>query len=263
MVWSYESFENWFLGFAYSAEGLTLVGRIARRVALPPAMVDDLRQEWVLAVRHTVASRATGPELAIDFIDADTALSYVTAALRNKAIDLFRNSRRAPEPTDADGVSMPHDRADAMPRELRNVSPSAEELALEREWCEVARQEITNDLHGNRLTCPGCPAPRVAQIALYAVSVWCDSQEHERLPAWAAEIQGGTRELDQLVYQALIRIFPEHAERTADGRLATSARKMKQRCGGCVRDLLAEIALRCHTLVTADADSDVDGRDHV
>jgi hypothetical protein len=200
--------------------------------------------------------------LRVDLVDADSAASYVTAALRNRAIDLLRKDRRTPEPVDSDLLAMPARSSTASPAELRGVSPSAEAVAVERAWCEVARQEITNDLHANRLRCPGCPPPRVAQIALYALNVWCDRPLHESLPAWAAEIQGGTRELDQLVYHALIQIFPENIQRNDDGRLAASARKMKQRCGDCVRDLLGEIAIRCHTMMSGDAPSDVDGHDH-
>jgi hypothetical protein len=262
LSWSSESFDEWFLAFAYSPDGLTLVRRVSRRFGLGPAIVDDLRQEWVLAVRKTLANPTGGPRLRVTFVDADSAASYVTAALRNKAIDLLRKDRRTPEPVNADLLAAPSRSSSASPAELRSVSPSAEALAMDRAWCELARREITSDLYANRLRCPGCPPLRVAQIALYALNVWCDCPAHESLPAWAAEIEGGTRELDQLVYHALIQIFPEHVGRNDDGRLAANTRKMKQRCGDCVRDLLGEIAIRCHTLTSADAVSDVDGRDH-
>lgn len=262
MAWSYEAFEDWFLGFAYSTEGTSLVHRAAGRLGLAPAIADDLRQEWVLAVRRTVAGRARGSDRLIEFVDADTSASYVTRALQNKAIDLLRKDRSTPEPIDPGRPSMAANWSDATPHELRAVSPSAEALVTERDWCETARQQITNDLHGNVLRCPGCPAPRVAQIALYAINVWCDRPTHESLPSWTAEIQGGTQELDQLIYQALLQIFPEQVQRSADGRLAANVRKMKQRCGDCVRDLLRDIARRCHTLTTGDVVSDVDGLDH-
>jgi hypothetical protein len=261
LSWSSESFDEWFLDFAYSPDGLTLVRRVARRFGLGPAIVDDLRQEWVLAVRNTFANPAGGARLRGDLVDADFAASYVSAALRNKAIDLLRKDRRTPAPVNADVFAIPSRSSTASP-ELRSVSPSAEALAVQRSWCDVARQEITNDLHSNRLRCPGCPPPRVAQIALYAINVWCDHPLHEPLPAWAAEIRGGTQELDQLVYHALIHIFPEHVARNDDGRVAASARKMKQRCGDCVRELLAEVAIRCHTMMSGDALSDVEGHDH-
>jgi hypothetical protein len=261
LSWSSESFDEWFLAFAYSPDGLTLVHRVSRRFGLGAAIVDDLRQEWVVSVRNTLADPAGEPQLRVDLADEDSAASYVTAALRNKAIDLLRKDRRRPEPVNADFLAMPS-RSSSASSQLRSVSPSAEAVAVERAWCDVARQEITNHLHANRLRCPGCPPPRVAQIALYALNVWCDRPQHEALPAWAAEIQGGTGELDQLVYHALIQIFPEHIERDDDARLAASARKMKQRCGDCVRALLGEIAIRCHTLMSGDALSDVDGHEH-
>jgi hypothetical protein len=231
--WAAEDFATWLLVYAYGAEAARLVARVCANHHLPPAVADDLRQEWVLSLLRTAERRL--PE----WIETESeARAYALRALPNRAIEFTRRGRRDPEPLEPreqalGGATLPWH---------QHAGPPTDD-----HWCEHTRRHVTTAFHDGAITCSGCPAPRVVSIALWVIAAVCDEDDARGLPAWAAEIKGGTTEFDQLVYQALVHDLPEQYVRDDSGRFPDSARKRKERCGRCVRELLVDASAGSHT----------------
>ena len=109
---------------------------------------------------------------------------------------------------------------------------------LDRSDLDGLRRRVSARLHRGQLRCPGCHSAIVAGAALAVIDGFADIAPS---PAPATRTAGGSTELDELIYDGLVRVAPDRIHADAHGRMSDAARALKSRCGRCVRRLLTEL----------------------
>jgi hypothetical protein len=121
---------------------------------------------------------------------------------------------------------------------LADPRPGVETSVLDRNDLDGLRRRVSARLHGGQLRCPGCHSAIVAGATLAVIDGFADAAPSG---APATQTAGGSTELDELIYDGLVRVAPDRIQADAQGRMSDAARALKSRCGRCVRRLLTEL----------------------
>lgn len=229
-----EDFERWLLGFAYGTDGSAALRSIGSRYRLPGAVLDDLRQDWVMSILGTLGRRQASGHTEPLVDDAEGARRYAWRVLGNRAIDFMRS----PIGREADWRVIVDDTHEHPLVRLADTRPGVEASVLARHDLDGLRRQVSARLHRGQLRCPGCHGAIVAGAALAVIDGFADVA-----PAGAAatQVSGGSTELDELIYDGLVRVAPDRIHADERGRMSDAARALKSRCGRCVRRLLTEL----------------------
>jgi hypothetical protein len=229
-----DEFERWLLAFAYSAEGSAALRSIGSRYRLPPAVLDDLRQDWVMSILGTLGRRRDRNQNERVVDNADGARRYAWRVLTNRAIDLVRS----PVGREVDWRSGRDDSLGDPLERVADPAPGVEASIVARSDLDGLRRLVSARLHHGELRCPGCHGAIVAGAALAVIDGLADVAPPG---APATQTAGGSTELDELIYDGLTRVAPDRIKADEHGRMSDAARALKSRCGRCVRRLLTEV----------------------
>ena len=229
-----DEFERWLLAFAYSTKGSAALRSVGSRYRLSGTVLDDLRQDWVMSILGTLGRRRAGGHDLSLVDDAEGARRYAWRVLGNLAIDLVRS----PAGREADWRPGSDDSRDEPLERVADPGPGVEASVVARSDLDRLRRLVAARLHRGQLRCPGCHVAIVAGAALAVIDGLADAVPPGGPPTQTA---GGSTELDELIYDGLIRVAPDRIQADEHGRMSDAARALKSRCGRCVRRLLGDV----------------------
>jgi hypothetical protein len=229
-----DEFERWLLDFAYGSDGSAALRSVGSRYRLSGTVLDDLRQDWVMSILGTLGRRRAAGHDQPMVDDAEGARRYAWRVLGNRAVDLLRS----PSGREADWRFPVDDVQDDPLERLADPRPGVEATVLAGNDLDGLRHEVAARLHRGQLRCPGCHGAIVAGAALAVIDGFADVAPSA---APATQTAGGSTELDELIYDGLVRVAPDRIQADDRGRMSDAARALKSRCGRCVRRLLVEL----------------------